>query len=103
MTGHALVFGLCVAGFCGIAFAVERQQEAVVGRVLAPAPTRLLRFAGWVCLALAFVAAVRLQGWGFGSVAWVGHLSGAAGCVFCAMVLQARRRARRRDIGARRF
>ena len=92
MTGHVVVFALCLAGFCGIALAVERQQEALFDRAFASAPTRRLRSAGWAALCLAFVVAVRLQGWSVGSVAWAGHLSFAAGCVFAAMVVLARRR-----------
>lgn len=95
MSSHAVVFALCLTGFTGIALAVERQQEELFGRALPAAVTRLLRIAGWIGLALAFAAAVRAQGWAFGSVAWFGHLSLAAGCVFGAMVVQVRRRTRR--------
>ena len=62
--------------------------------MFANGPTRLVRIAGWAGLVLAFVVAVRLQGWSVGSVAWAGHLSFAAGCVFAAMVVLARRRSR---------
>ena len=95
MSSHAVVFVLCLSGFTGIALAVERQQEELFGRALSAAATRLLRVAGWIGLALAFAVAVRAQGWAFGGVAWFGHLSLAAGCVFGAMVVRVRRRTRR--------
>ena len=95
MSSHVVVFALCLAGFTGIALAVERQQEDLCGRALSASSTRLLRMAGWAGLLLAFAVAVRAQGWAFGSVAWFGHLSLAAGCVFGAMVVRVRRRTRR--------
>ena len=95
MNGHALVFALCLTGFAGIALAVERQQEELFVRALSAATTRFLRVAGWIGLLFAFAAAVRAQGWAFGSVAWFGHLSLAAGCVFGAMVIRVRLRTRR--------
>lgn len=95
MSSHVVVFALCLAGFTGIALAVERQQEELFGRALSASSTRLLRMAGWAGLLLAFAVAVRAQGWAFGSVAWFGHLSLAAGCVFAAMVVRVRRRTRR--------
>ena len=95
MNGHALVFALCLAGFAGIALAVERQQEELFGHALSVATTRVSRVAGWIGLLFAFAVAVRSQGWAFGSVAWFGHLSLAAGCVFGAIVVQVRRRTRR--------
>ena len=95
MSSHLVVFGLCLAGFTCIALAVERQQEELLGHALSAAATRYLRIAGWTGLLMAFAVAVRAQGWAFGSVAWFGHLSLAAGCVFGAMVVRVRRRTRR--------
>ena len=95
MSSHVVVFALCLAGFTGIALAVERQQEELFGRALSASATRLLRIAGWTGLLMAFAVAVRAQGWAFGSVAWFGHLSLAAGCVFGAMVIRVRQRTRR--------
>ncbi|MGJ7579414.1 DUF3325 domain-containing protein [Variovorax sp. RHLX14] len=92
MNSHVVVFALCLGAFAGIALAVERQQEELFGRALSIATTRLLRIAGWTGLMLAFAVAVRAQGWAFGGVAWVGHLSLAAGCVFGAMVIGVRLR-----------
>ncbi len=94
---HALAFLLCLAGFTALAFAVERQQHDLFGRTLPAGITRALRIAATclLLLALAMLAMlVTLRGWGLGLVLLSGHTSAAAGLVYCALFVWARRAAR---------
>jgi hypothetical protein len=90
---HALVLAASLAGFAALALATERQQDELLGRTLAEPATRVLRIAGWSLLLAALAIAVRGRGWGFGLVAFSGHTSLAAGLVYAAALMLARRRA----------
>ena len=57
---------------------MPRHQQDWLRRKLSPASGRALRLSGFAALALAFVVAGAGLGWGYGTVAWFGWLSGAA-------------------------
>ncbi|KMO41763.1 hypothetical protein VQ03_12415 [Methylobacterium tarhaniae] len=69
--------GLSFLGLAALCLSMARHHQAVWPgppdrqRVLA------LRAAGWVLIALSLVAAIRLDGWNFGPVDWLGSLIGA--------------------------
>jgi len=92
---HTWIFVCCLLGFAGLAVAMERAQEDVLGRRLGIRLARLSRLAGWAWLGLALLWLVAWQGWGLGLVAYSGHTSLAAGVVFCGLIVLSRRRSRR--------
>lgn len=92
---HLAVILLALAAFGAMAVAMERHQEDVFDRLLAPRTTRCLRLVGWSGLALALLLAVRGQGWALGLVSFSGHTSLAAALVFGALIVHGRRKARR--------
>jgi hypothetical protein len=89
---HLVAAVLCIGGFAALAVATQRQQLALLSRGLAPGTTRALRGAGTALLVVALAALVAEQGWGLGLVAYSGHTSLAAGIVYCALIIAARRR-----------
>lgn len=90
---HVFPFALCLAGFCALALATDRQQDDLFGRSLPPAATRALRIAGSLLLLLGLAVLVRWQGWGMGLVQFSGHTSACAGLVYCALIVILRRKA----------
>ena len=92
---HLVVQLLSLLAFGALALAMDRHQEDIFGRVLAPERVRALRTAGWLAMGAALAWAVREQGWSLGLIAWTGHISAAAGLVFVGLVVMGRRRARR--------
>lgn len=90
---HALTLVTSMAGFAALALATERQQDELLGRGLPGTVTRALRSAGWGLLLASLAIAVHGWGWGFGLVAYSGHTSLAAGVVYAAALVTARRRA----------
>jgi hypothetical protein len=85
-----LAFGLCLAGFAALAFAVRRQQRDILGRTLRLTTTYVLRVAGACALLFALGILVAEKGWSIGLVIFSGHTSIAAGIVLCGLVGQAR-------------
>lgn len=104
---HLLLFMLCVMGFSGLALAMDRPQEDLLGRTLSASASRRFRIAGWMLLGVALWTAIAAYGTGLGLVLYSGHTSGAAGCVFIALLVcgrhrkqrAARNRAARNDTG----
>jgi len=95
MSGHALPFLLCFAGFIALALAMDRAQETVFGQSLTRrAPIVLLRAVGTGLLLWALSSLASWQGWGLGLVMFSGHTSLAAGLVFCALIVLERRQVR---------
>jgi hypothetical protein len=92
---HLTVFLLSTLGFAGLALAMERHQEDLLGHALETTVTRWLRVAGWAVLLLALMLIVKAQGWGVGLVSYSGHTSLGAGLVFGALVVIERMRPRR--------
>lgn len=90
---HAFVLASSVAGFAALALATGRQQDELLDRPLPGAVARAFRAVGWGLLLIALAGAVRGWGWAFGLVAYSGHTSLAAGVVYAAALLAARRRA----------
>lgn len=78
---HFAVFALALAGFAllFVAMARHRQDWLIAERTFATAAT--LRFAGAALIALGFVVAGGVLGWGYGAVCWFGWLTLAAGLV----------------------
>lgn len=79
---HALAQLLCLGGFALLAAALRGPP---------PARRRALRAGGFALLLLALAPLVAWLGWGFGLVAWSGHLSLAAGLVHLLLIGRARR------------
>ena len=88
---HLAAAFFCLAGFAALACATERQQQALLGRRLALAASRALRVAGATLLLVALALLIARQGWGLGLVMYSGHTSLAAGCVYGALIMLARR------------
>lgn len=80
--GHLLSLLGNLSGFTALALSMSKHQKQMPGGALSPPMRLLLRSTGWLLLALAYGGAVYSLGWAFGSVAWFGHLSVAAGCLF---------------------
>jgi len=83
---HLLPFMLCLAGFAGLAFAMDRQQRNVIGRPLKAAATYVLRVVGACVLLCALGLLVTWNGWGLALVIFSGHTSLAAGLVYCGLL-----------------
>ena len=62
-----LLLALNFSGFAALCLAMEKHQHEVRGRAL-----------GWLLLLVTFALAVSAQGWGIGSVLWLGTLSAGA-------------------------
>lgn len=92
MSGAHLICQLLALGaFACLALAMDRHQQDLLGRELPPERARWLRTAGWALLALSLWAALQVQPWSLGLVAWVGHISAAAAIVLLGMVAHGRR------------
>lgn len=76
--GLALCVALAFAGFAALALSMDRHHRAALSGPVPRSRKRLLRVAGWLGLALAFAAAVALDGWNFGPVQATGALTAAA-------------------------
>ncbi|WP_076997482.1 DUF3325 domain-containing protein [Variovorax sp. KK3] len=92
---HLAVFIPSLLGFAALSLAMDRHQEDLFGRVLAPQATRMLRAGGWLLLLVALALAVRSAGWSLGLVHYSGHTSVAAGLVFGALLVLHRRKTAR--------
>lgn len=88
---HLLAALLCLGGFAVLAAATERQQQGLLGRDLPRAMSRALRIMGAILLLVALAVLVGNEGWGMGLVMYSGHTSLAAGCVYSALIMLARR------------
>ena len=88
---HLLAALLCLAGFAALAAATERQQHVLPARDLPRGGSRALRIAAAILLLVAFAALIAEEGWAMGLVMYSGHTSLAAGCVYCALIMLARR------------
>ncbi|MFH0301018.1 DUF3325 domain-containing protein [Bradyrhizobium sp. 31Argb] len=87
---HLLSFALCLTGFTALAFATNRQQRDIFGRLLRPSTTYVHRMVSACALVFALGILVARQGWSLGLVMFSGHTSLAAGIVFCALIGRAR-------------
>ncbi|MEA9844751.1 DUF3325 domain-containing protein [Xanthomonas campestris] len=73
-----LLLALNFSGFAALCLAMEKHQHEVRGRVLGMTRSRQLRALGWLLLLITFALAVSAQGWGIGSVLWLGTLTAGA-------------------------
>ncbi|MET0249502.1 MAG: DUF3325 domain-containing protein [Sphingobium sp.] len=79
-----VTFALSLVGFALLLVAIPRHQQDWLRRKLPPRKSRVLRLAGFVLLAAAFVVAGSASGWGYGAVLWFGWLTVAAALVVTA-------------------
>ncbi len=89
---HLICQALALAAFACLALAMDRHQQDLFGKELPAAQTRRLRAGGWTLLALSLHAALQLQPWSVGLVAWFGHISTAAAVVLLGLVARERLR-----------
>ncbi|MGY3602943.1 MULTISPECIES: DUF3325 domain-containing protein [unclassified Bradyrhizobium] len=87
---HLPSFALCLAGFTALAFATNRQQRDIFGRLLRPSMTYIHRIAGACALVFALGILVARHGWSLGLAMFSGHATIAAGIVFCGLIGRAR-------------
>lgn len=73
----AIATGLLLAysGMLGLCLGIERHYKQVWQRLPAPPLCRALRLAGWLALAVSFVASVAAWGWAMGPIGWFGLIS----------------------------
>jgi hypothetical protein len=76
-----VTFALSLAGFALLLLAFPRHQQDWLRRKLPPRQSLVLRLAGSVLLAAAFVVSGSGSGWGYGAVLWFGWLTPAAAFV----------------------
>lgn len=89
---HLICQILALAAFACLALAMDRHQEDLFGKELAPGQTQRLRAGGWALLALSLYAGLQVQPWSLGLVAWFGHISAAAAVVVLTLVARERLR-----------
>ncbi len=78
MTAFLLGFALAFAGFTLIAATMDRHQDDLAPRGLAPRPALAIRLAGFALLGLAMLPGLRLYGTSIGLAWWCGVLTFAA-------------------------
>jgi hypothetical protein len=83
---HLTAYLISLLSFAALAHTLERQQENLYGRLLAPGPVRTMRIIGWSGLVCALAFLVSARGWGIGVVSFFGHTSAAAASVFCLLI-----------------
>jgi hypothetical protein len=81
----------CLMAFAFLAVSMERHQRTLFGAPLDAGRTRGFRIAGWCGLVLALRFIVDDEGWALGLVGYSGCTSLAAGLVYGALILYARR------------
>jgi hypothetical protein len=81
---HIAIFLLSLTGFASLHFAMSRHQQDWLKRKLTSPVSQSLKAAGFALLALAFVTAGSMFGWGYGTVAWFGWMTAAAALIVTA-------------------
>lgn len=72
----ALALGLSFSAFAALSLSMDTQRPALPGTPAAPAGRRhRARALGWLLLAVTFAVCVAGQGWGLGTVLWLGALT----------------------------
>lgn len=85
------VLFLCVLAFACLALAMVRHQEAVFGKALTRAASRVFRGSGWSGLLMALWLSVSAgHGYAVGLVYFVGCTSFSAGVVYGALIAHER-------------
>lgn len=90
-----LGFALALAGFAGLALAMDRHHRQIRHRPATRHARRLGRAVGALGLAASFAVCVHHAGWGLGPVLWFGLISVAAGTVAAGLSAASQRAARR--------
>ena len=74
----ALALSLTYAGFLALCLSMPRHQRETLHKSLTPGAASALRYAGFLALTGAFVAATVHAGWQVGSVLWIALLTAGA-------------------------
>ncbi|MBK5417072.1 DUF3325 domain-containing protein [Pseudomonas sp. TH31] len=61
---------LCYGGFTALCLSMDRHHADLLGRKPSAPRRRVMRFGGWLVLALSLWVAVSTTGWGLGLVEW---------------------------------
>lgn len=85
----SLLFGFI--GFACLCLAMDRHHQDLLRRKLPRRQMLLLRATGGIALAIALAIAMRGLGAAFGAIAWIAHLSVAAGLVVTILTRRAQR------------
>ncbi|XUP37280.1 DUF3325 domain-containing protein (plasmid) [Xanthomonas axonopodis pv. vasculorum] len=75
---NVLLLALNFSGLAVLCLAMDKHQQELCGLLLGTARSRQLRVVGWLLLCLSFALAVHAQGWGIGTVLWLGTLTATA-------------------------
>lgn len=75
---------LSLLGFVLLFIAIPRHQQDWLRRKLTGPASALLRLAGFLSLAMAYLVSGKNFGWGYGLVLWLGWLTVAASVVVAA-------------------
>ncbi|PWC27522.1 DUF3325 family protein [Teichococcus aestuarii] len=74
-----MAFALAYSGFTALCLAMARHHEQILGRrAVTPRRRRLLSGLGFLLLAAALASLVLAEGWGMGTLLWLGLLTTAA-------------------------
>ncbi len=66
---------LCYSGLFALCAGMPKHYQQIWGRFPSKERQLLIRIIGWSALLLALAASVRVNGWSFGPVEWVGMLA----------------------------
>ncbi|KAB7769736.1 DUF3325 domain-containing protein [Xanthomonas maliensis] len=72
------VLALNFSALVALCLAMDKHHVEVRARTPTTAGAKRLRALGWLVLLLAFALAVHAQGWGIGSLLWLGTLTATA-------------------------
>ncbi len=78
LLSNFLVFALSYAGLSCLCLAMDRHYADLHGRGAEPPPQlrRRLQWGGWLALAFGLAWAMHIAGAGYGTVFWIGSLTG---------------------------
>lgn len=70
------IFTLGYLGFSALSLSIQRHYAEIFGRhkVLSRTQYLSLRLLGWLLIAFSYAVSIASQGWGVGSVMWLGML-----------------------------
>ena len=73
---YVAIFILGYLGFSALSLSIQRHYAEIFGRhkVLSRTQNLSLRLLGWLLIAFSYAVSIASQGWGVGSVMWLGIL-----------------------------
>ena len=73
---YVAIFMLGYLGFSALSLSIQRHYGEIFGRhkVLSRTQNLWLRLLGWLLIAFSYAVSIASQGWGVGSVMWLGML-----------------------------